>query len=401
MKIKRYSAKTEYEAMQQIRKELGDGAYILHTKKVKPKGVFSFFKKTTVEVMVGIEEASDKSEKDEEIRLLRKDNEETKLALEKIHETLNLIAGELENAKSEINESKKEFEGLKEDMVREEPARKEPEKEIQIEAKQPLNEPQKGYKDLEIYSRMIGKGVFEELAFKISEAVGNQLDNLDASYEETKKLAKVAVKDILGMPYKISKNSADRKVFFFIGPTGVGKTTTIAKIAARLSLLEGRNVALVTSDTFRIAAVDQLKTYSNIMNVPVSVVYKPIELEEVLDKYKDKDFVFVDTAGKNHKDEGLKDYIQSYIDVESTAEIFLLISLTTSQLDIKSIVDSYSFLHDYKLIFTKLDESASPGNILNVKYSTGKSTSFITNGQSVPDDIITADPDEIVDMIFD
>lgn len=457
--------------MQLIKAELGESAYILHTKKIKTGGFLGFMKKPMVEVLVGLEDHPVKSEKDIEIENLKKESIETKDTLKDIKETLVLLSEEFkvtkenlsamndmykkekeknlkykiesekqkeknndipennnleektENITEEISKintiydgeekpveitGNKEEETLNDEMTgnSDKETIENSEKIMTEISEKIIKEPEKqsdniDYRDYKIYKKMIGRGVCEELALKISELVVRQVNGKEIDEEQMFRIAKIRAKDILGMPYKINKNSGRRNVFFFIGPTGVGKTTTIAKIAARLSLIEGKDVALVTADTFRIAAVEQLKTYSGIMNVPVSVVYKPIELKEVLNKYKDKDFIFVDTAGKNHKEKDLREYVKSYIDIEPESEIFLLISMTTSHLDIDSIVESYKFLDDYKLIFTKIDESASPGNVLNVKYKTGKPTSFITNGQSVPDDIIVADPDEIVNMIFD
>lgn len=390
MKIKRYSAKTEYDAMKQIKEELGNEAYILHTKIVKPKGFFKLFKKPTVEIMVGIENKKTKLEDETSLELerLRKDSKETKEQLESIRSVLENLTGKINEGIEKQNNEVQTLSPKEIGEVLGSAERKEQDEGVSY------------YRDLELYRRLVSKGVSDKIAISITEQAKKQIGAGQINEAQMIRIAKIAIQDMLGLPYTIKKNGEKRKVFFFIGPTGVGKTTTIAKIAAKLSLLEGKNVALITTDTFRIAAVQQLKTYSDILNVPVSVVYKPVELEDALMKYENSDYVFIDSAGKNHKDEGFADYIKSYLNVSPDSDVFLLISLTTSQLDLESIVESYSFLEDYKLIFTKIDESASPGNMINVKYKTGKSTSFITNGQSVPDDIMLADPTEIAEMIL-
>lgn len=420
MRIKRYSAKTEYEAMEQIRKDHGPEAYILHTKQVKSGGFFGFMKKPTVEIMVGIE---DENPKDREIEQLLKESVSTKKELDDIKQTLlvlsqTLSAKEKEETKAEAKpEAKVELRQESEVELNSE-SRMELRPEAKVEPGPETPSPVKvelrprAYTEAEVSTkedgrsreealieRLVSRGLVRETAEKLMDRVMAQIPGQEVSDERVDKLLKIAIKNALGFPYKINKDEKKRKVFFFVGPTGVGKTTTIAKIAAKLSFIEGKDVALITADTFRIAAVDQLKTYGNILNIPINVVYKPIELEEALRKHEDYDFVLVDTAGRNHRDEKLKDYLDSYLSVAKDAEIFLLVSLTTSQADLDCIAESYSFLEDYKLIFTKIDETISPGNILNVRLKTGRSTSFITNGQSVPDDIMLADPDEIARLI--
>lgn len=427
MRIKRYSAKTEYEAMEQIRKDHGPEAYILHTKQVKSGGLFSFMKKPTVEILVGIE---DENQKNKEIDQLLKETASTKKELDEIKKSLLVLsetlanknreeaatplppkslksadAGDEDAEKASVQEgqNKRQGEKKKEKQPEEEPSLAESEGSEAKAEEEDLpkeGEPHLMKRERVLFDRLIARGMGGDIAEKLMEQVRVQVAGQEVTEERIDKLLKIAIKNALGFPYKINKDEKKRKIFFFVGPTGVGKTTTIAKIAARLSFIEGKDVALITADTFRIAAVDQLKTYGNILNIPINVVYKPIELEDALRKHEDCDFVLVDTAGRNHRDDKLKDYLDSYLSVAGDAEVFLLVSLTTSRADLDSIAEFYSFLEDYKLIFTKIDETMSPGNILNVKMKTGKSTSFVTNGQSVPDDIMLADPDEIARLIM-
>jgi len=187
----------------------------------------------------------------------------------------------------------------------------------------------------------------------------------------------------------------------FLGPTGVGKTTTLAKIAARLSLVENKKIGLITADTYRIAAVEQLKTYSEILGIPLEVIYEASELQEAIEKFKDKDYILIDTAGRSHKSKELKSDYDDLVRYLKDVKIYLVMSMTTSFKDLKSIIDSYGFLKEYRLLFTKLDEATSYGNILNLKVLTGKPLSYFTIGQSVPDDIEVADKERIIQYIFD
>ncbi|MBO4678526.1 MAG: AAA family ATPase, partial [Lachnospiraceae bacterium] len=180
------------------------------------------------------------------------------------------------------------------------------------------------------------------------------------------------------------------KTVFFVGPTGVGKTTTIAKIASKFSVELKKKVALLTADTYRIAAAEQLRTYANILEVPFRIIYTIEEMESALKDFKNFDYVFVDTAGHSHQNEEQKNVMGSFIhsvDGIVEREVYLVVSATTKYRDLMSIADAYSTITDYKLIFTKLDETTALGNLLNLKLYTGADLSYITCGQNVPDDI--------------
>ena len=180
------------------------------------------------------------------------------------------------------------------------------------------------------------------------------------------------------------------KTVFFVGPTGVGKTTTIAKIASKFSVEQKKKVALLTADTYRIAAAEQLRTYANILEVPFRIIYTIEEMESALKDFTNFDYVFVDTAGHSHQNEEQKNVMGSFIhsvDSLTQKEVYLVVSATTKYRDLRSIADAYSQITDYKLIFTKLDETTALGNLLNLKLYTGADLSYVTCGQNVPDDI--------------
>lgn len=208
---------------------------------------------------------------------------------------------------------------------------------------------------------------------------------------------------MLGQPYLIRPEVQGKpKFIFFLGSTGVGKTTTIAKIASKLKLEENKNIALVTADTYRIAAVEQLKTYANILSVPLKVIYSPKELGEAMEELSQYDFCLVDTAGRSHKsDEQIED-IRSLIEQIPIADrqVYLVLNAATKYKDLKEIASVYSKLSDYSIIFTKLDETSSAGAMLNMRIQTKCPLSYVTWGQNVPDDIGEVDAQKVAKKLL-
>ena len=206
----------------------------------------------------------------------------------------------------------------------------------------------------------------------------------------------------LGQPGVIDIIPGKTKYVFFLGPTGVGKTTTIAKIASSYKIKEKRNVGLLTADTYRIAAVEQLRTYANILGIPLSVVYSASEIEEArkdLDKYE---VVLVDTAGRSDKNKEQMDELKRLINAipEEDRDVYLVLSATTKYGDLTRITEVYKDVAKYKLIFTKVDETGTLGNIYNILMQTGAGLSYVTFGQNVPDDICTADTQAIAKQLL-
>lgn len=188
-----------------------------------------------------------------------------------------------------------------------------------------------------------------------------------------------------------SIRAMNNKIVAFVGPTGVGKTTTIAKLAAKFSLVERKRVSLITVDTYRIAAVDQLKTYAEIIGIPIEVVFNTNELLVSLNKNKDKDLIFIDTAGSNPFDSVRMGELKKFFGKNPNIERHLLVSLTTRARELVEIFNCYNVMEVHKVIFTKLDEATGYGDLLNFSMKVNKPVSYITTGQNVPDDIETAD----------
>jgi len=189
-------------------------------------------------------------------------------------------------------------------------------------------------------------------------------------------------------------------VIIFVGPTGVGKTTTLAKIAANYLLNHKKSVGLITADTYRIAAVEQLKTYAEILGIPVSVVYSASDMSDAVNQYSDKDIILIDTAGRSHRNKAQFEEMKAMVIASGADEVYLVLSSTTSIRSCREIISNYDFLKDYKLIFTKTDEAPVLGIILNIRFITGKKLSYITTGQNVPDDIEIVNVDKITKSLI-
>lgn len=391
MIIKKFQAKTENEAVEAAKKELGNNVVVMNVRNTKKKGLFSFLRPQLVEITVAVEEDSERKEpvKSADARSItealgkiapiveRSEKEKENSGIiydEKPPKTDKVIEARLNSIENLIEEKLVKPE---EPVHKEEPSDK---KEEDTELKK--------FFDL-LLSTMLDNEVEREYASSI----------IDETAKVTKPgtpidvaLAGIYQKMILkfGKASVISPAENGPKTVFFVGPTGVGKTTTIAKIASKFSVELKKKVALLTADTYRIAAAEQLRTYANILEVPFRIIYTIEEMESALRDFKNFDYVFVDTAGHSHQNEEQKNVMGSFIhsvDGIVEKEVYLVVSATTKYRDLMSIADAYSTITDYKLIFTKLDETTALGNLLNLKLYTGADLSYITCGQNVPDDI--------------
>ncbi|MBI9011937.1 MAG: flagellar biosynthesis protein FlhF [Clostridiales bacterium] len=396
MNVKRYIAPNVQEAMIKIKNELGRDAIILHTRKIKQKGLKGLFKKPLVEVVAAIQDEHEIKKavevKPVQPRHIVEEVAPQPVVIREVEKTVeNIIEKNVEDT-SQIASLKSEIDEIK-DMLKTYIAK--PTQMVQEDVS--IEE----FNDVERETREFLKSleIKDSIIEKIMTIVKRQVSLTPQNEPMVRSAVRQAIKDYIGEPFTIDGFPGEQRVFLFAGPTGVGKTTTLAKLAAKLSLLDNKKVGLITADTYRIAAVDQLKTYSEILGIPLSVVYEASELGDVMYKYKDKDIVLLDTAGRSHKSDELSRDLQDLMNNLENPEIFLVISLTTGYKDIVSILDAYSFIDKYRLIFTKLDEASTYSNILNVKVESGHELSYITNGQSVPDDIEIAESEKIANYI--
>jgi flagellar biosynthesis protein FlhF len=197
---------------------------------------------------------------------------------------------------------------------------------------------------------------------------------------------------------KLKKNSP--RIIALVGPTGVGKTTTTAKLAAMYALNKGNKVALITMDIFRVGAVEQLKTYSRIMGIPLEVASTPKELEKAVEKHSSCDLIFIDTAGRSHKDKEKLDEMKNFLEDKIPMEVYLCLSATTKDRELEEILNRFRIFQVSKVVFTKIDECESFGNMVNLLMKDNLQIAYFTTGQRVPEDIEIATPAKLADMIF-
>lgn len=370
MKIKRYIGNTTQEAMYKLRRELGPDTVILHTRKIKKPGIFGFFKKPLIEVVAALEENEKINIKNNNSRIqensIKKSND-----FKTIKEIENNMSQELKSLRNSIENLVKGAKPNNNDL---------PENLIPF------------------HNTLMNNGIDEEISLEILKDINSRINIKDKDYKTINEIIKISIKDYLGdvEPTRLDK---EQKIIFFVGPTGVGKTTTLAKIAANYVLNNNKKVGLITTDTYRIAAVEQLKTYSEILNLSLKIVYDIKEMYSALSNFKEKDIILIDTAGRNIKDDKLKKELNDLIETVINKDIYLVLSATTNMKILKSIVDEYSFIKNFKLIFTKTDEAENYGVLLNIKHYTDNSLSYLTNGQNVPEDIEIVNTDKIANIL--
>lgn len=239
------------------------------------------------------------------------------------------------------------------------------------------------------YMQLVSNQVTEELAGELIKNLQRQVrpEHLAEPKFVREKLVEHLAKLITTAgPIARTKTSGPH-VVALIGPTGVGKTTTLAKLAANLKLKERHRVGLITLDTYRIAAVDQLKRYADIIGSPLRVVSNAEDLRDAVLSMGDRDFILIDTAGRSPKDTMKLNELRGLLEAVQPDEVHLVLSATASEQCLELAAARFGEVRADKIIFTKLDESANVGIVLNVVRKVNKSISYITTGQDVPDDI--------------
>ena len=434
MIIKKFIGKNEEEATALAKKDLGENLVIMNVRKVKAKPPFAFLKSKRVEVTAAVEEDDPTMEQIRRIARAQVSAQEKVKASaasgdKNAAESKPVSGPELKSPaapsaraqaapsddKSRVLEEKLDnLQNILEKKLgpteeAKAPQQTEPEPAPAPEKEQPAktaeSEPDRETSRFLrlLYNTMIDNDIDEKLVNDLVTGAGDiskpgaKLDHyLSAVYQ--KMILRFGKAEGIADP-----GAKGPVVIFFIGPTGVGKTTTIAKVASSLSVNNKKKVALLTTDTYRIAAADQLRTYASILEVPFRVIYSEDELSIACDDFKDCEYILVDTAGHSHKSEELLIKQKSFMEClpeNVSKQCFLVLSATTKYKDLKKIVDNYRSVSDFQLIFTKLDETSTLGSLYNITCYSDSSIAFVTCGQNVPDDIETFNAQRIVKQLL-
>ncbi len=403
MIIKKFTGKTEAEATEAAKKELGNGLVIMNVREVKKKGLFSFLSPKKIEVTAALEDETPLKPAANNIRHVEDMETGTVKTLsarnstESLEKRLDSLQTLLESqlnsrqagSDKEKTEDAKELQGS------------EAEQGVEKQEEETQNSEQDKFIRL-LYNKMLDNEMDEKYVNSILEDA-SKTKKADLPFDYL--LANIYQKMVLkfGKSEGITPSEDGPKIVWFIGPTGVGKTTTIAKLAGKYCVEDKKKVALLTADTYRIAAAEQLRTYANILETPFRVIYTPEEMQTAVDDYWDCDYIFIDTAGRSHQNEEQLEKTKEMVNGLKRPEdyqVFLVLSATTKYKDLQKIADCYGKIAKFELVFTKLDETEAVGNLLNMKLYTGASIAYVTCGQNVPDDMEVFDPQKTVKQIL-
>ncbi|WP_028589381.1 flagellar biosynthesis protein FlhF [Paenibacillus massiliensis] len=454
MRVKRYIVNTMPEAMQQIREDLGSNAVILSTKPMKTGGFLGMFRQRKIEVIAALEKEADSSPRINTATIARpaeklfmeeeqpprpvtvprsaapnayrraaedyappqpRPNTEQQVRANDIQleqsvpqakvsapfseaqmQELLAVAGHraVKNEPPAYAEVSTADQSLLEEI-----------REMKLMmtrlSRSAVTEPQLPEPAQRICERLIEQDVDRELLDDWLEMVYQQRDRelssaSDFDWEQAfRELLKGFIDQRIGGGIELST-----RIIYVAGPTGVGKTTTIAKLAAEQLFRFNRKVGLITSDTYRISAVDQLRTYASILNVPLEIVQSPSDLHRAMQRLEACDLILMDTAGRNYRNELLVSELQSLLAHREDSETYLVLSLTSKSKDMKTIAQHFSQYHLDKVIFTKADETGSIGAMFNLLHEYPLKISYMTNGQNVPEDVFLPDTKRLLNMLL-
>lgn len=252
-----------------------------------------------------------------------------------------------------------------------------------------------------ILSMLIDRGINVETSRTITGFLRESLTEQELTSPELVTSTIIeTIQNLLEVTPPIFDFSNGQQRMAFVGPTGVGKTTTLAKIAAAYLTRHSNSIALITIDTYRIAAVEQLKVYGEIMHLPVEVVISPDQLEDAIARHHDKELILIDTAGRSPRDSFCIDELSAFLKHELSIVNHLVLSATTRENEILNIIEQFSALGITNTIFTKIDECVNLGILLNIQIQNSNPLSYVTNGQRVPEDLIEISQQTVAELIM-
>lgn len=371
MRVRRYMVNKLEEAKPAILRDLGKDAIIISTNKVKAKGIKGLFGKYHFEVLAAADNKTSTVTQESKIKAKPVTTTEVEPHVKN---------NELEMIKNELRENQKLLQNVISDL-----------------SNVSTNFPE-AYEKL--FKKLVSQGIIEGKAKKL-------IQKLQKMYTSDSKinaflidgLREIMVNELetIAKPEEISGNYS----IALVGPTGVGKTTTLAKIAAHSVLNKQKSVGFITLDNYRIAATEQLKIYGDILDVPVVVANTVNEYAEAMSALNHKEQVFIDTAGRSHKNTEQLLELKKYFDTLALDQTILVFSLSTNFKDLLPIYNTFKIFEPKGLILSKLDEVETYGNIYNIITEFKLPVFYFTTGQSVPEDIVVLNSSQIVSKILD
>ncbi len=366
MKTEKIVVNSLQEAVEELKRTYGDNAIVLSSRIVKRKKwkFLPFFKSTLLEVTIGIPEEEGEFQKEFEEKLkVYEELERLKNTLNEVIKTVRLQEEGKEIPKSEMGD------------------------ELSLRAQRVL-------------SKMVYRGVRKDIAKKlIEEACGYdiELGKLDFKEEIHESLMESFEKNIVIEGEKIFEKTP--RIIVLIGPTGVGKTTTIAKLSY-LFKRAGKRPGVITLDSYRVGAVEQLRAFINIMELPFRVADTPEEFLRSVEEMENRDVILVDTAGRSQHDKLRLNELRLFLESLDT-NVYLTLSANLSELVMYEVIMQFGIFPIKGLIFSKLDETSYPGNVINVAYRTKLPILCFTTGQTVPDDIVMANYEYLTKLMLE
>ncbi len=384
MQIKKFIAPTLKQATQQMKQELGSDAIILGSRILNGANEMRLF-----EVSAGFEE------------------DEQPLELTGVSARLNSIAGkktfseekEKFAEKFRMNILEKNIASLSEKQVKMEPVIKKsfvPPVKEEVDIERELNE----VVDT-LFSREVQKPIISSILNQLNKYKGflNQ-SNIESYITSSIASLIPTFRFELQKPAHPKSKQKKPKVVALVGPTGVGKTTCIAKLAVISKILHNLDVGLISIDTYRLGALDQLRIFSEISSIDMLVAYESDEIPKLMNSFKKKDIIFIDTVGRSQRNKEQLQAANEFLAAAGADETYLVLSTTGTTKNLFDVAEKFKIFNYDSVIFTKIDEAVTFGNILNIVANFDVPVSFLSNGQVIPDDIISADPEFIANMIY-
>ena len=371
MQVKKYIAPTLKSATEQMKNEMGDEALIISTRVIRESG---YPGQKMFELTAGIED----------VVTYHETSNHTEAKKEEIYKSFE---EELQKISNKVFKNSTEIE----DQIGVRKLREKTDAEIET--------PQ-SFKS--IVEKTIKKLEEEEIEKLIIKKIILQLKKY-GKIIYTSNLDNHIISSIASMiptkEFNVSKG-LNPKVVSLVGPTGVGKTTCIAKLAIISKILHNLDVGLISIDTYRIGALDQLKVFSDVSNIDMLVAYEPKDLNEIMKQFSSKDVVFIDTAGRSKKNDEFLTKAKEFLTNANVDETYLVMSATSSTKTLLDIADKFTIFNYDSVIFSKIDEGVAFGNLLNLITKINVPSIFLTNGQVIPDDIISADAGYMAKLIY-